>query len=191
MTDHRRAAIERGINVYRDVLEDEDEHHEDALRRALLSVYSEQVERVAVTEGQARTAERRYAEAVAKVDWLEGKVGGQLTPEQVIFASRQVARWLQLKFKHENRGMVVSQLREMVGKTLDRERHEMIFWREMLGIAQLCADADHSALLRRLLEGKEPLPEPPPIRNAYPIYPDDDERPPEDSPPHQPDEAIE
>jgi hypothetical protein len=34
------------------------------------------------------------------------------------------------------------------------------------------ADVDHSALLRRLLAGKEPLPEPPPLKNGYPDYPD-------------------
>jgi hypothetical protein len=31
-------------------------------------------------------------------------------------------------------------------------------------------DVQHSALLRRLLEGKEPLPEPPPLMNSYPDY---------------------
>ena len=31
-------------------------------------------------------------------------------------------------------------------------------------------DADHSALLRRLLEGKQPLQEPPPLANKYPWY---------------------
>lgn len=35
---------------------------------------------------------------------------------------------------------------------------------------QLAADVDHSALLIRLLEGKDPLPEPPPLRHAYPDY---------------------
>lgn len=34
------------------------------------------------------------------------------------------------------------------------------------------ADADHSALLFRLLRGREPFPEPPPLLNAYPAYPD-------------------
>lgn len=32
------------------------------------------------------------------------------------------------------------------------------------------ADVDHSALLNRLLDGKEPLPEPPPLMNSYPDY---------------------
>lgn len=35
---------------------------------------------------------------------------------------------------------------------------------------QLAADAEHSALLLRLFEGKDPLPEPPPLRHSYPDY---------------------
>ncbi len=35
---------------------------------------------------------------------------------------------------------------------------------------QLRCDADHSSLLRRLLKGKEPLPEPPPLAMSYPWY---------------------
>lgn len=35
---------------------------------------------------------------------------------------------------------------------------------------QLCADIDHSSLLQRLLDGKEPLPEPPPRAHSYPWY---------------------
>ncbi len=31
-------------------------------------------------------------------------------------------------------------------------------------------DAQHSALLPRLLSGKKPLPEPPPLRHSYPDY---------------------
>jgi len=38
------------------------------------------------------------------------------------------------------------------------------------GDTQLCADIDHSALLVRLLDGKEPLPAPPPRANSYPWY---------------------
>lgn len=41
-------------------------------------------------------------------------------------------------------------------------------------LMQLAADVDHSALLVRLLEGKAPLPEPPPTQHAYPVYPDDE-----------------
>lgn len=35
-------------------------------------------------------------------------------------------------------------------------------------LAQLRADADHSSLLKRLLAGEEPLPEPPPLAFSYP-----------------------
>jgi hypothetical protein len=74
-----------------------------------------------------------------------------LTPEQVAFARRQVGRWMRLKGEHEQRGT-----------------DELRMWLRGQG----AADADHSALLWRLLEGKEPLPEPPPLEHAYPVYPD-------------------
>lgn len=37
-------------------------------------------------------------------------------------------------------------------------------------LVQLRADIDHSALLQRLLSGKEPLPHPPPLSYSYPDY---------------------
>ena len=37
-------------------------------------------------------------------------------------------------------------------------------------LGQLEVDIDHSALLRRLLSGKEPLPQPPPLKHSYPDY---------------------
>ena len=37
-------------------------------------------------------------------------------------------------------------------------------------LAHLYVDALHSALLRRLLSGLEPMPEPPPLRYNYPDY---------------------
>jgi hypothetical protein len=41
-------------------------------------------------------------------------------------------------------------------------------------LRQLDPDLSHSALLRRLLfQRKEPLPEPPPIKEGYPAYPPD------------------
>ena len=40
-------------------------------------------------------------------------------------------------------------------------------------LIQLAADAEHSALLERLLLGREPLPELPFIQDAYPVYPDE------------------
>lgn len=48
-----------------------------------------------------------------------------------------------------------------------RAQHGYEFSRDQY---QFFADIDHSALLRRLLEGKEPLPEPPPRSFSYPWY---------------------
>jgi hypothetical protein len=42
--------------------------------------------------------------------------------------------------------------------------------RNAAGDPQLIADIDHSALLERLLDGQEPLPEPPPRAYSYPWY---------------------
>jgi hypothetical protein len=72
--------------------------------------------------------------------------------------------WLRIRLQHEER------LLERYGPTLSAEvspgqKINMLF-------SQLAIDAEHSALLMRLLEGKEPLPEPPPLKNAYPDYPD-------------------
>lgn len=40
-------------------------------------------------------------------------------------------------------------------------------------LTQLAADVEHSSLLLRMVqERKEPLPEPPPLDHAYPVYPD-------------------
>lgn len=46
------------------------------------------------------------------------------------------------------------------------------YWGEtgLVHFQQLCADIDHSALLRRLIEGKQPLPIPPPRAIGYPWY---------------------
>jgi hypothetical protein len=38
------------------------------------------------------------------------------------------------------------------------------------GLGQIMADVDHSELLQRLLDGKEPLPAPPPLCSSYPWY---------------------
>ena len=82
-----------------------------------------------------------------------------LTPEQIAFVRRQVSRWLGIKFKWEGSNFGQS------GQPGDR-------WKDIPQIGALIPDADHSALLWRLLEGKEPLPEPPPLKHAYPDYPD-------------------
>ena len=76
----------------------------------------------------------------------------RLTDEQAYFAMRQMSRWLRLRVQHESNLRI---------------RHP-----DPRGITQLAADVDHSALLLRLLRGREPLPEPPPLEHAYPLYPD-------------------
>lgn len=81
-----------------------------------------------------------------------------LTTDQIIFVRQQVARWLSIKFEHERTNLQAGE------KKWPRSPVSYVH--------QLIPDADHSALLWRLLEGKEPLPEPPPLENAYPVYPD-------------------
>ncbi len=76
-----------------------------------------------------------------------------LTREQRQFARRQFARWLEVRLKHEERG---------AGRVIDQMSDQ--YW------YQLQADILHSSLLLRLLSGKEPLPEPPPLRHGYPDY---------------------
>lgn len=51
--------------------------------------------------------------------------------------------------------------------TAQREGYE-----PLSGWTNAYAEVMHSALLRRLLSGKEPLPEKPPLKYAYPDYPD-------------------
>ena len=41
-----------------------------------------------------------------------------------------------------------------------------------ISLFNLKADIDHSALLQRLLAGKEPLPHPPLLKHSYPDYGD-------------------
>lgn len=63
-----------------------------------------------------------------------------------------VSRWLRIRAEHE----------DLTWKPYDRG-----------ALTQLAADVDHSALLVRLLEGKEPLKEPPRKEYGYPVYPDE------------------
>lgn len=37
---------------------------------------------------------------------------------------------------------------------------------------KVSVDIDHSSMLNRLLDGKRLLPEPPPVKHSYPVYPD-------------------
>lgn len=77
-----------------------------------------------------------------------------LSEAQARFALRQFSRWLRLKEEHE-RDFGRGEKRWYPGEL---RRH--------------IPDVDHSALLFRLLRGREPLPEPPPLENGYPVYPD-------------------
>jgi hypothetical protein len=75
----------------------------------------------------------------------------RLTEEQTYFAMRQMRRWIELRLRHEQR---------VTTSGYDR------------AFNQLIPDIDHSALLFRLLRGREPLPEPPQTEYSYPVYPD-------------------
>lgn len=68
-----------------------------------------------------------------------------LTPAQIDWVKHRVATWFEIR------------------RTWDRGYVTLTY-------GQLAADALHSALLHRLLEGKDPLPEPPPLRGGYPDY---------------------
>ncbi len=75
----------------------------------------------------------------------------KLTEEQAYFARQQMSRWLRIRAQYPDRHGPLTDPRVLT---------------------QLGADVDHSALLFRLLRGREPLPEPPPKEHAYPVYPD-------------------
>jgi hypothetical protein len=83
-----------------------------------------------------------------------------LTPEQASWACSKVAEWLRIKLNAER----ITRYRN--GEQLSGN------WLDVYGsdIMQLDPDAWHSALLARLLQGKEPLPEPPVTNYAYPDY---------------------
>lgn len=72
-----------------------------------------------------------------------------LTRDQMYFARKQFARWLAIRDKHDPRYQDL--IKE--GRT-----------------GQMMADIEHSSLLLRLLSGKEPLDEPPPLTHGYPDY---------------------
>lgn len=99
----------------------------------------------------------------------------RLTEEQARFAMVQMRRWLQLKFEHENGSVTERDGEKVVSRTVKRWSAEKLANDARYGIAstgQLIPDVDHSALLYRLLRGRDPLPEPPPLAHSYPVYPD-------------------
>jgi hypothetical protein len=69
-----------------------------------------------------------------------------------------VGRWLRIRAAHETRLAAGYAYYLRDGVTV-----QQLF-------TQLAADAEHSALLIRLFEGKEPLPSPPPLQHSYPDY---------------------
>ena len=81
----------------------------------------------------------------------------RLTREQQNIAIGCFKVWISLKCAHE------SFFRDFI--TGDGFKPEFL-------ASKIAVDADHSALLRRLMDGKDPLPDPPPLQNSYPVYPD-------------------
>lgn len=78
----------------------------------------------------------------------------ELSPKQI---KEIFKRWLEIRLKWQG------------------EKYEY-FDTRLPFTAQLIADIDHSSLLQRLLEGKEPLPEPPPLKYSYPDYPNEEQK---------------
>jgi hypothetical protein len=82
-----------------------------------------------------------------------------VTPQTPYVLRSCVSRWLRIRVQHD--------------KMLEGRYRQLMAAGDVKALfMQLAADADHSALLVRLFEGKEPLLEPPPVENAYPAYPD-------------------
>lgn len=78
--------------------------------------------------------------------------GPEMTADEFYALRRRVADWLRIKDRFEQRWT-------------DQERYVL---------RQLAADVEHSSLLMRMVQQrKEPLPEPPPLDHACPVYPDD------------------
>lgn len=99
-------------------------------------------------------------------------MSGPLTPEQYRAMAEAMSRWLTIRARHDRhfRDLVLRQRPSVLlpeGDEGDR------LWVEHVA-TQLAADIWHSALLwRMLVDGKPPLSEPPPVKNSYPVYPDD------------------
>lgn len=80
-----------------------------------------------------------------------------MTHEERRLVKQAFKTWIALKCKHE----------EFFRSFVTAEG----FTPEFLA-TKIAVDVDHSSLLNRLLDGKPPLPEPPPLSHAYPVYPD-------------------
>lgn len=98
-------------------------------------------------------------------------MSGPLTPAQYRAMAAAMNRWLTIRARHDRRFHdLVLRPRPSAPPPEDDEDDRL--WVECVAI-QLAADIWHSALLwRMLVDGKPPLPEPPPVKNSYPVYPD-------------------
>lgn len=84
--------------------------------------------------------------------------GPEMTPDEFYALRRRFADWLRLKAQFDPQW------------TEERKNG----WSAPSMLTQLAADVEHSSLLMRMVQQrKEPLPEPPPLDHAYPVYPDD------------------
>lgn len=93
-----------------------------------------------------------------------------LTWEQALFARARFVEWLRIKEREERKpGNLIVKVEDGSYRKVGPPR-----WQRS-SLTFLCADIDHSALLLRLLQGKPALPAPPPLRHAYPVYPDEED----------------
>lgn len=95
-------------------------------------------------------------------------MSGALTEEQYRAMAEAVSRWLMIRARHDRH------FRELLSRwPLPEDEDGDRLYAERIA-RQLGADIWHSALLwRMLVEGKRPLPEPPPLEHSYPVYPED------------------
>ncbi len=80
-----------------------------------------------------------------------------MTPSEK-FVLECVKRWLEVRLRE----------RIYVGMKFNYPHSEMV------NMAQLVTDIDHSALLRRLMKGYQELREPPVTEGGYPVYPEEE-----------------
>lgn len=97
-----------------------------------------------------------------------------LSPEQAYYARARFNEWLRIKEQNE---VAWEGSRHEPATEADDEHsagYRRIGKRRYKDgdLTFLAADIDHSALLFRLLIGLSALPEPPPLRRAYPVYPE-------------------
>lgn len=86
-------------------------------------------------------------------------VPADLSDEQVEWVISRVSGWLRCRAEHQRTDWMIggSAFHGLTPRELQARR-----------LRQIAADADHSVLLRRMLHGHDPLPQPPPKRSIYP-----------------------